>query len=252
MRSYNEQIITLTYSCTRFEWKEFRWRGEQCERERERRKGREGHSWACKRRTLHGASHARGRNQPDLGMWNCGSVVAFVSLRWQRMWPSNSRVAARSGLALYLRHNAGQSRSCRPCLGLSKVSCTCHKAHWNIVVRECWKAMEGWGAREAGAEAKAAAVNFALWTFNKAQPGEAAARISPFISLDAGAGSWSRRRLPLAAIAANMEICWTQSFCGALTASLNAWACCCCCWLPSVLVWLHPTPAPSARSLWRN
>lgn len=42
-----------------------------------------------------------------------------------------------------------------------------------------------------------------------------------------------------AAIAANMEICWTQSFCGALTASLNAWACCCC-WLPSVLVCLQP------------
>lgn len=78
MRSYNEQIITLTYSCTRFESRNSAEEANNASQEGEKERGG---------RERRGADHVngvvrptRGRNQPDFGMWNCGSV-AFVSLR---------------------------------------------------------------------------------------------------------------------------------------------------------------------------
>lgn len=78
MRSYNEQIITLTYSCTRFESRNSAEEANNASQEGEK-EGEEGAAdHVSGERCM--VRPTRGRNQPDFGMWNCGSV-AFVSLR---------------------------------------------------------------------------------------------------------------------------------------------------------------------------
>lgn len=79
MRSYNEQIITLTYSCTRFESRNSAEEANNASQEGEKERGD---------RERGAADHVngercmvrptRGRNQPDFGMWNCGSVALFL------------------------------------------------------------------------------------------------------------------------------------------------------------------------------
>lgn len=71
MRSYNEQIITLTYSCTRFES-----RNSVEEANNASQGGRGAADHVNGERCM--VRPTRGRNQPDFGMWNCGSVALFL------------------------------------------------------------------------------------------------------------------------------------------------------------------------------
>lgn len=80
MRSYNEQIITLTYSCTRFESRNSAEEANNASQEGEKERGGGGGAADHVNGERCMVRPTRGRNQPDFGMWNCGSV-AFVSLR---------------------------------------------------------------------------------------------------------------------------------------------------------------------------
>lgn len=128
MRSYNEQIITLTYSCTRFGVlsrlsRLSRNSVEEANNASDRKGGRESRR--------EGADHVNGQanvpREPEINLtWDV--ALAFVSLSLSlcddsELWPSGT--SSWTGCAL----SATVASMSHPCLSLSKVSCTCHKAH---------------------------------------------------------------------------------------------------------------------------